>query len=52
MVAEIKKYQNQLSHFNADVLESLLPVVSGNIHTIKGLKLFLGLWRCSLCTAS
>ncbi|QEE09669.1 metallophosphatase [Bartonella kosoyi] len=36
MVAEIKKYQNQLSHFNADVVESLLPVARGNIHKIKG----------------
>ncbi|WP_208441245.1 metallophosphoesterase [Bartonella raoultii] len=36
MVAEIKKYRSQLSHFSADVAESLLPVSGGNIHSIKG----------------
>lgn len=36
MVSEIKKYRSQLSYFNADVTESLIPVPSGNIHLIKG----------------
>ncbi|GAA5110683.1 metallophosphoesterase [Bartonella jaculi] len=36
MVSEIKKYRNQLSHFNADVTESLIPVSRGSIQVIKG----------------
>ncbi|WP_375647943.1 metallophosphoesterase [Bartonella sp. AA56HLJMS] len=36
MVSEIKKYRSQLSHFNADVTESLVPISGGNIRLIRG----------------
>ncbi|WP_375651423.1 MULTISPECIES: metallophosphoesterase [unclassified Bartonella] len=36
MVSEIKKYRSQLSHFNADVTESLVPISGGNIRSIRG----------------
>ncbi|WP_375654013.1 metallophosphoesterase [Bartonella sp. OD88NMGDW] len=36
MVSEIKKYRNQLLHFNADVTESLVPISGGNIRSIRG----------------
>ncbi|OLL54188.1 metallophosphoesterase [Bartonella henselae] len=36
MVSEIKKYRSQLSHFNADIAESSIPMPSGDMHVIKG----------------
>ncbi|WP_375620485.1 MULTISPECIES: metallophosphoesterase [unclassified Bartonella] len=36
MVSEIKKYRSQLSHFNADVTEKLVPISGGNVRSIRG----------------
>ncbi|MCZ2204447.1 metallophosphoesterase family protein [Bartonella sp. A05] len=36
MLSEIKKYSNDLSHFNADVIESSTTTSGGTMHFIKG----------------